>query len=223
MLEDEKGRNGQQGQSSQAGRSGSAVERSAGGSRQQKHAARRSGGGQRGPVILLGALIACAVVVLISLEAGKPKRPSGPIRPFAGTGPPGTSWEHLDGETLGSPDAEVQVVAILSLRGGSATPRVGYLQSTALECGDKLYVKFFDAGGQTGQEEMKRHGLDSPGVVINGKTAFEISTPEGKKTVNLVGRPRQGYRLTDLSAALQQELDGAYGANAPKLPAPPPM
>lgn len=81
-----------------------------------------------------------------------------------------------------------------------------YLKTFEKKYPAKVSVRLIDFRTSDGYDEWRKTGLSCGGVIINGKSEFEIDTPEGKKTIRFLRRLDAFWSRQDFENVLQEEL-----------------
>lgn len=82
-----------------------------------------------------------------------------------------------------------------------------YLKTFEKKYPGRVSVRLIDFRTSDGYDEWRKTGLSCGGVLINGKSEFDIDTPEGKKTIRFLRRVDTFWSREDFEKALEKELN----------------
>jgi len=82
----------------------------------------------------------------------------------------------------------------------------GYLKTFEKKYPGKVSVRLIDFRTSDGYDEWRKTGLSCGGVLINGKSEFDINTPDGKKTIRFLRRLDTFWSREDFEKVVAAEL-----------------
>jgi hypothetical protein len=162
------------------------------------------------------AMLVGGVVALIGFGffmywlGGVGRAPAGAGKGAADShGDPGQ--KKLDAKPVGSPDAKVQVIAILPAGSDCHNGVAKFLGDAATKNPEKIRVEYTTMA-EYGEKKLENQvGSVCAAVLINGKSAFEV-TCEGKpRKITLVGTEPTHYSMADVGEALTSVFVAQYG------------
>lgn len=117
----------------------------------------------------------------------------------------------LDAKPVGSPEAKVQVIAIMPEGSDCHSGVAKFLADTATKHLDKIRVEYTTMR-EYGEKKLENQvGSVCAAILINGKSSFGV-TCEGKtRTVSLVGTEPTHYSMNDVGEALSHVFTQEYG------------
>ena len=117
-------------------------------------------------------------------------------------------------ERYGKPEAPIKVEAYYPLNEDHQFI-VDYLRLFAEARPEQVSVVIYDMQSTIGRERWSATGLTCAGLIINGKTTYEITTEEGPQTVSFIKRPGAFWTEEDFEAVIDQLLEeGGKAADA---------
>jgi hypothetical protein len=128
-------------------------------------------------------------------------------------GPPKT----LGIDPIGTPDAKVQIVAILPAGSDCHSGVAKFLSDVVTAHKDQMYVEFKAMEEYSQTELAKKIGQICAAVVINEKTGFTVDKGGKPTQVSLIGNEPTNYKMSDVGQAIRQEYVKAYGEPAAPL------
>lgn len=160
-----------------------------------------------------GVVIAGGILVLAL--ACSSQRPAAP-KPQAHHKANPADFGGLHNQTLGAPDAKVDVLLVVPLNIDCHAPTIEYLKKIAGVCGAQVRVKFLELRSPEAKELFKKASKDVCATVfINGK--YQATNLAGN-AIAFTGPLGDRYVLDDLRAAITTEMKKAYGDAALALP-----
>jgi hypothetical protein len=119
-------------------------------------------------------------------------------------------------EPVGLPSAKVKVQCILPGGSDCHAAIVRFLADTAGKHPERIRVEFDAMEGYSEQELKAKVGAFCAGVLINGKTGFDLELDGKSVRVSLIGTVPSHYSLYEVGEALQAAYVREYGpADAP--------
>jgi molybdate transport system substrate-binding protein len=82
-----------------------------------------------------------------------------------------------------------------------------YLKTFEKKYPGKVSVRLIDFRTSDGYDEWRKTGLSCGGILINGKSEFDIDTAEGKKTIRFLRRLDTFWSREDFEKVLQNEIE----------------
>lgn len=114
-------------------------------------------------------------------------------------------------DPVGSPDAKVQVLAILPADSDCHSGVAKLLSDVATARPEEFYVEFKALGEMDRGELDRLVGQVCAAIVVNDKTSFTLEKDGRTKQVSLIGTEPTNYRLGDVGEILAQVHAGIYG------------
>ena len=132
--------------------------------------------------------------------------------PDSPSGHDGGEHQALDAKPVGSPQAKVQVLAIVPQGSDCHSGIIKFLSDTAGNHPEKIRAEFTTME-QYGQDKLSaKVGSVCAAVLINGNSSFEVQCEGTKRTVSLVGTEPTHYTIADVGEALTAVFTTEYGA-----------
>ncbi len=82
-----------------------------------------------------------------------------------------------------------------------------YLKTFEKKYPGKVSVRLIDFRTSDGYNEWRKTSLSCGGIIINGKSEFDIDTPEGKKTIRFLRRLDAFWSREDFEKVVEQEIN----------------
>jgi len=162
--------------------------------------------------MLAAGLVALVVFGVFMYRLGARGPLSGTAAGSAGGAHAGAeAGKPLDIQPVGSPQAKVQVLAIVPAGSDCHSGIIKFLSDTAAKQTEKIRVEFttMEAYGQ--DKLSKEVGSVCAAVLINGKSQFTVTCDGKERTVSLVGTEPTHYSLSDVGEALTSVYVTEYG------------
>jgi hypothetical protein len=103
----------------------------------------------------------------------------------------------------GSASAPIKVVAFYPLNAGHRFI-ADYLLKFAAEHPDQVHVTAYDMQSPEGMKQWQSSGLNCAGVLINGKTKYDIKRGDKTESVDFVKRMGVDWKQEDFEALVKQ-------------------
>jgi len=157
-----------------------------------------------GMAVVLLAALAFAVVVHASRQTG-----SGIVDALRhDSGPP----QSLNIDPVGSPDAKVQVVAVLPTGSDCHSGVAKFLSDVATLHPDQIRVEYKSLDEFSETELSSKVGQVCAAILINDTANFTLDKNGKSTAVSLVGNEPTNYKMSDVGDALTQVYTTQYGA-----------
>lgn len=171
--------------------------------------------------MVVGGLLALVAFGAFMYRLGGGGQVTGTPAGTAGHGT-GADSKSLDVKPVGSPQAKVQVLAIVPAGSDCHSGIIKFLAETAEKQTDKIRVEFttMEAYGQ--DKLSQKVGSVCAAVLINGQSQFTVTCEGKERSVSLVGTEPTHYSLVDVGEALTSVYVKEYGdPGKPIFEAPP--
>ena len=114
-------------------------------------------------------------------------------------------------DPVGSPQAELKIVAILPSGSDCHSDIVTFLTKTAEDRPEKVRVEFKNMESFSNEELTETVGSVCAAVMVNNKSEFEVTFENKPRHVSLVGTVPTHYTLGDLGLVITEQYKKLYG------------